>query len=72
MSTHGGTHGSSCICCRAWHCLASIGGEALGPIKAHFLSVGKCQGVEVGVGGRGRILIEAGGGQRGMGEEERG
>jgi hypothetical protein len=26
-STHGGTHGSSHICTRGCHCLASIGGE---------------------------------------------
>jgi hypothetical protein len=28
------THGSSCICGRGWPCLASKGGEALGPEKA--------------------------------------
>jgi hypothetical protein len=64
------THGSSYICSRGWHCQASIGGEALGPVKAWFPSVGECQGGEVGVGGwvggsRSR-LIEAGGG--GLGE----
>jgi hypothetical protein len=32
-STHGGTHGSSCICSRGWHYLASMGGEALGLVK---------------------------------------
>jgi hypothetical protein len=30
-STHGGTHGSSCICIRGWPCWTSMGGEALGP-----------------------------------------
>jgi len=56
------SHGSSRICSRGWHCLASIGGEALGPVKAPFTSVGEYQGDEVGVGGRGSTLIEAGGG----------
>jgi len=39
MSTHGVNHGSSHICSRGWHCPASIGGKALGPVKAHFLNV---------------------------------
>lgn len=30
--------------------MASIGGKALGPVKAHFPSEGECQGVEKGVG----------------------
>ena len=47
---HGGTHGSSCIYSRGWPCLESMGGEALGPVKAQFPSVGECQGGEVGVG----------------------
>ena len=42
-NTHGGTHGSSHICSRGLHCLASIR-EA----KAQFPSVGECQGREVG------------------------
>jgi hypothetical protein len=33
-SIHGGSHGSSCICSRGWPCQASMGGEALGPVKA--------------------------------------
>jgi hypothetical protein len=33
-STHGGTHGSSCICSRGWPCWASMGEEALGPMEA--------------------------------------
>jgi hypothetical protein len=33
-STHGGTHGSSHISNREWHCLTSMGREALGPVKA--------------------------------------
>jgi hypothetical protein len=28
-----------------------MGGEALGPVKALYPSIGKCQGQEVGVGG---------------------
>jgi hypothetical protein len=32
-STHGGTHGSSCICSRGWPCGASMGEEALDPVK---------------------------------------
>jgi len=32
-STHGQTHGSSCICRRGWPCPAPMG-EALGPVKA--------------------------------------
>jgi len=32
-NTHRGTHGSSCICSRGWHCLASKKGEALGPVN---------------------------------------
>jgi hypothetical protein len=38
--TRGGTHGSSCICSRGWPCLASMGGEALGPVNAQCPSVG--------------------------------
>ena len=32
------------------HSRASIGGEALGPVKVQFPSVGECQGSVVGVG----------------------
>jgi len=32
---------------------SSVGGEALGSVKAHFSSVGECQGIEVGVEGKG-------------------
>jgi hypothetical protein len=38
----------------------SVGGEALGPVKAQCSSVVECQGSEVGVGGCRSILIEAG------------
>jgi hypothetical protein len=51
-STYVGTHGSSCICSRGWWpYLTSMGGEALGPMKAWYPSVGESQGSEVGVGG---------------------
>jgi hypothetical protein len=33
-STHGGPHDSSHICSREWSCQASMGEEALGPVKA--------------------------------------
>jgi hypothetical protein len=49
--THGGTHGSSCICSRGWPYWASMGGEALGLVKVIYPSVGECQGQEAGVGG---------------------
>jgi hypothetical protein len=49
--TWGGGHDSSCICSRGWPYLASVGGEALGPVKSQCPSVGKCQGSEVVVGG---------------------
>jgi len=38
---------------------ASVGEEYLDPVKVHFLSVGECQDIEVGVGGRKTILIIA-------------
>ena len=49
-STHGVTHGSSHRCSRGWPCQASIGEEALGPVKAQCLIVGECQGEEEGMG----------------------
>jgi hypothetical protein len=62
-STHGGIHGSSSICGRGWPSQSSMGGEALGPVKAQCTSVWECQSGEAGVGGGGRsTLIEAGGG----------
>jgi hypothetical protein len=45
-STHGGTHGSSCICNRGWSCWASMGEEALGAVKAQCPSVKECKGEE--------------------------
>jgi len=38
-TTHGGTHGSGCICSRGWPYLASMGWEALGSIEAQYYSV---------------------------------
>jgi len=38
-STHGQTHGSSCICSRGWPCWAPMGREALGLVKAPCPSV---------------------------------
>jgi hypothetical protein len=59
-NTHGGTNGSSCICSRGWPCQASMGGEALGPVKAQCHSVGECQGGETRMGGwMGNTVIEA-------------
>jgi hypothetical protein len=53
--THGGTHGSSCICSRGWPRQTSMGRETLCPMKALCSSVGKCQGQEVcGLVSRGR------------------
>jgi hypothetical protein len=50
-STHEQTHGSSCICSRGWPYWTSVGGEALGFMKARCLSVGEFEGGEAGVGG---------------------
>jgi hypothetical protein len=51
--THGGTSVSSCICSRGWPSRPSMGGKALGPVKALCPSVGECLGQEAGVGGLG-------------------
>jgi hypothetical protein len=53
-STHGRTHGSSCICSRDWPSWSSMGGEALGPVKVLCPSIGECQGQKAGVGGLSR------------------
>ena len=50
-SAHRRTHGSSHICSRGWPCCSSVGGEALGPVKAPCPNAGKCHGQEVGEGG---------------------
>ena len=62
-----GTHGSSCECNRGCPYLASMEGEALGPVKVLCLSIWECQGQESRVCGlvsRGRRK-EIGGCQRG-------
>jgi hypothetical protein len=51
--THGGTHGSRCMCSRGWPSRSSVGWEAFGPVKVLCSSIGGCQGQEVGVGGLG-------------------
>ena len=48
-SIHGRTDGSSCICTRGWPYEVSMGGEALGLVKAQWHSVGECQCDEDGV-----------------------
>jgi hypothetical protein len=54
-STHGVTHGSTHTCSRECPCRASMGGEALGPVKARCPSVGEYQGGEAGVSGVGGV-----------------
>jgi hypothetical protein len=58
--THGGTCGSSCICSWGWPSQSSMGGKALGPMKALCPSIGEGQDWEwewvgwgAGEGGRG-------------------
>jgi hypothetical protein len=66
-NTHGGTHGSNFICSRGWPSRSSMGGEALGPVKARCPTVGECQDQEVEVGGlvsRGQRERVRGGGFR--------
>jgi hypothetical protein len=41
-SIHGCVHGSSYLCSRGWPYLASMGGEALGPVEARCPSIRKC------------------------------
>jgi hypothetical protein len=53
LKTHGGTHGSSCICSRGWPSQSSVGGEALGPVKVLCPSIGECVGQEASVSGLG-------------------
>jgi hypothetical protein len=59
-STHGGTHDSCHVCSRGGTSWSSMEGEDIGPVKARCLSVGECQGQEVGVSG----LQKRGGGRR--------
>jgi hypothetical protein len=50
-STHRGTYSSNSICGRGWPCQASMGGEALGSIKAWCPSVAKFEVGKAKVGG---------------------
>jgi hypothetical protein len=65
--SNGGTHGSSCICSRGWPSWPSVGGEALGPVKVLYPSIGKCHGQETGVGRLGSRAREKGMGDFGWG-----
>jgi hypothetical protein len=58
-----------CICSRGWPSQPSIGGEALGPVKALCPSTRECQVQEVRVCGLG---IRVGGGYRGFSERKLG
>ena len=71
-STHGGTHGSSCLCSRGWSSWSSMGREALSSVKVLSPSVGECQGQESGV--RGLVSRGSGEGIGGFwrGNQERG
>jgi hypothetical protein len=40
-NTHGENHDFRRICSRGWPCQASMGEEALGPVKAQFIRVGE-------------------------------
>jgi hypothetical protein len=66
-NTHGGTHGSSCLCSRGWPCGTANGGEALGPEKALCPSVGEFENREAEVG----VLVSRGKGD-GIGGFQRG
>jgi hypothetical protein len=60
-STHGGTHGSSPICSRGWHCLASVVVEALGVGRLNSPVYWNTRVVRwKWVGGRGSILMGEG------------
>jgi hypothetical protein len=52
--THGGTCGSNYICSRGWPNRLSMGGAALGPVKALCPSIGECQKWEWAVWGAGK------------------
>ena len=40
--THGGAHGSPCICRIGWPCRSSLGGEALSSVKVLCPNIGGC------------------------------
>jgi hypothetical protein len=65
-SSQGGIHGSSHIWIKGWPCQISMGGEALGPVKAQCPSVGECRvGRRELLGGWGIIIMDEGGGRIG-------
>ena len=66
LSTHGETHGFSCICSKI--ALSGTNGRrGLWSRNLHFPSVGKCQGTEVDrLIGRGSTFMEASEGGGGM------
>lgn len=49
-STHGGTHGSYCVCGSGWPCCISVGEAALGLVGVQGPNVGECQGRKEGMG----------------------
>ena len=49
-STKEGVPWLQCIYSRGWPCHTSVGGEALGPVKAVCPSIGECQDREADVG----------------------
>jgi hypothetical protein len=70
-TTHGVTHGLSRMCSKGWLCQVSIGGAALGPVKAQCPSIGECQGREVGVEWvGGQVVREASSEKQGEGVEK--
>ena len=72
QKTHGGTHGSSCICSRGWPSWPSMEGEDLGLVKVLCPSIGEYQGQEVGVSGLGSRGRGEGLGDFWKGNKERG
>ena len=60
-----GSKAPSAYVADGWPYQASMRGEALGPVKAPYPSVGECQGGEAGVGVCGSTCTEAQGGRMG-------
>ena len=65
-----GSKAPSAYVADGWPYQASMRGEALGPVKAPYPSVGECQGGEAGVGVCGSTCTEAQGGKMGWGLPE--
>jgi hypothetical protein len=59
--------GSNYICSREWPSQSSMGGEAIGPVKALCPSIEECLGQEAGVGG-----LVSRGREEGVGDFRRG